>query len=86
MSTSSSSSSYVDDDDDLQPTKLSTIFLLRNSREHVQPFVLVQFRNLMYDRLVNVECRAWAPNIIQSTEGKERRGAVTFNIFRTQRA
>ena len=58
----------------------------RNSREHVQPFVLVQFMNLTYDRLVNVECRAWAPNIVQSAEGKQRRGMTTFNIFRTQRA
>lgn len=53
-----------------------------NSREHVQPFVLVQFKSLPNDRSVNVECRAWAPNIEQLTQGTTLRGMTKFTLYK----
>ncbi|CAF4320904.1 unnamed protein product [Rotaria sp. Silwood2] len=56
-------------------------FPYRNTQEHVEPFVLVQFTSLPFDKKVNVICRAWAPNIQQFSQGKTRRGVVTFDIL-----
>ncbi len=56
-------------------------FDYRNARDHVQPFVLVQFNQLPLYRLVSVTCRAWAPGIEHSTKGM--RGMVSFQLYRT---
>ncbi len=55
----------------------------RNARDHVQPFVLVQFNKLPIDRLVAVTCRAWAPGIEHSVSGM--RGMVGFQLYRTHK-
>ncbi|CAF0791701.1 unnamed protein product [Adineta ricciae] len=54
-----------------------------NSKEHVEPFVLVQFKNLTMEKKIDVQCRAWAPNIQQLSEGTTSRGMVTFTLLRT---
>jgi hypothetical protein len=59
----------------------SNIFFCRNARDHVQPFVLVQFNKLPLHRLVAITCRAWAPGIEHSTKGM--RGMVSFQLYRT---
>lgn len=53
----------------------------RNARDHVQPFVLVQFKNLPFDRLISITCKAYAPNIEHDTRGM--RGMVTFQLYRS---
>lgn len=53
----------------------------RNARDHVQPFVLVQFKSLPLDRLVSVTCRLWAPGVKQ--DAKAMRGMVNFQLFRS---
>jgi len=62
---------------------LYIFYFFRNSKEHVQPFVLVQFTSLPLDSTVNVECRAWAPNIQQLSQGTISRGMVTFNLYKS---
>jgi hypothetical protein len=57
------------------------VYLSSNARDHVQPFVLVQFKNLPKNRLISVTCRAYAPNIEHDTRGM--RGMVTFQLFRS---
>ncbi len=57
------------------------IFFFRNARDHVQPFVLVQFNKLPLYHLVTITCRAWAPGIEHSTKGM--RGMVSFQLYRT---
>jgi len=57
----------------------------RNSRDHVQPFVLVQFTSLPLEQTVNVECRAWAPNIQQLSQGSTIRGMVLFSLYRSNK-
>lgn len=59
------------------------IFLrYRNAPDHVQPFVLVQFKKLPENRLISVTCHAWAPGIEHDTRGM--RGMVTFQLYRTK--
>jgi hypothetical protein len=53
--------------------------------DYVQPFVLVQFTSLPFDLIVNIECRAWAPNIQQSSIGTQSRGMVSFNLYRSNK-
>ncbi|CAF1248191.1 unnamed protein product [Adineta steineri] len=56
-------------------------FPYRNARDHVQPFVLVQFKNLPIDRLISVTCKVWAPNIEHDT--RAMRGMTSFQLYRT---
>ncbi len=60
--------------------------MFRNSKEHVQPFVLVQFTSLPLDYTVNVECRAWAPNIQQLSQGTTMRGMVAFKLYKSNKS
>ncbi len=60
-------------------------FFFRNSRDHVQPFVLVQFTSLPLEQTVNVDCRAWAPNIQQLSQGSTVRGMVSFSLYRSNK-
>lgn len=53
----------------------------RNAPDHVQPFVLVQFRSLPLYRLISVTCRAWAPDLVHDT--RTMRGMVSFQLYRT---
>ncbi|CAF2851757.1 unnamed protein product [Rotaria sp. Silwood2] len=57
-------------------------FPYRNARDHVQPFVLVQFKNLPLHRLISITCRAWSPGIEHETRGM--RGMVAFQLYRSQ--
>ncbi|CAF1134770.1 unnamed protein product, partial [Didymodactylos carnosus] len=43
-------------------------FPYRSVKHHVQPFVLVQFNSIPKNRLINVQCRAWARNIEHETK------------------
>ncbi|CAF1046934.1 unnamed protein product [Rotaria sp. Silwood1] len=56
-------------------------FPYRNAKDHVQPFVLVQFNMLPLNRLVSVTCRAWAPGIEHNA--RRMRGMVSFQVYRT---
>ncbi|CAF0727498.1 unnamed protein product [Rotaria sordida] len=56
-------------------------FPYQNAKDHVQPFVLVQFNMLPLNRLVSVTCLAWAPGIEHNT--RRMRGMVNFQLYRT---
>ena len=56
-------------------------FVNSNAPSHVQPFVLVQFKNIPLDRLISVTCKVWAPGIEHDT--RAMRGMVTFQLYRT---
>ncbi|CAF2138223.1 unnamed protein product [Rotaria magnacalcarata] len=55
-------------------------FPFRNAKDHVQPFVLVQFNKLPLNRLVSITCRAWAPGIEHNA--RRMRGMVNFQLYR----
>ena len=57
-------------------------YLSSNAKDHVQPFVLVQFHDLPLNRLIGVTCRAWAPGIEHNVRGV--RGMVNFQLYRTK--
>lgn len=58
-----------------------SFFFFRNAKDHVQPFVLVQFNKLPLNRLISITCRAWAPGI--EYNAKRMRGMVSFKLYRT---
>lgn len=53
----------------------------RNQPGYLSPLIAVQFLNLTINQMVNVECRAWAKNIIYSGSIRDRMGSVTFQLF-----
>lgn len=54
-----------------------------NQDGYLSPLVAVQFRRPPIAKLVNVECRAWAKNIVyqKQTGAKDRMGSVHFEIL-----
>ncbi|XP_017473805.1 PREDICTED: sodium/potassium-transporting ATPase subunit beta-1 [Rhagoletis zephyria] len=52
-----------------------------NQPGYVSPLVAVQFEKLKQNQLVNIECRAWAKNVIYSGSLNARTGSVTFQLF-----
>ncbi|XP_026471690.1 sodium/potassium-transporting ATPase subunit beta-1-like [Ctenocephalides felis] len=53
----------------------------RNQRDYLSPLVAVQFKRPTVGRLINVECRAWARNIIYRGGNKDRQGSVHFELM-----
>jgi hypothetical protein len=66
-----------------QTEHLLNIFHYRNAPDHVQPFVLAQFKKLPLDRFISVTCRAWAPNMEHDT--RAMRGMVNFQLYRSHK-
>ncbi|XP_037828599.1 sodium/potassium-transporting ATPase subunit beta-1 [Lucilia sericata] len=52
-----------------------------NQPGYLSPLIAVQFEKLPLNKMVNIECRAWAKNIIYSGSVRDRKGSVTFQIF-----
>lgn len=52
-----------------------------NQEGYLSPIIAVQFPNLPHNNMVNIECRAWAKNIIYSGSVRDRKGSVTFQIL-----
>lgn len=54
-----------------------------NQPGYLSPLIAVQFKRPPVARLVNIECRAWARNIIyqRQTGAKDRMGSVHFEIL-----
>ncbi|XP_030381119.1 sodium/potassium-transporting ATPase subunit beta-1 [Scaptodrosophila lebanonensis] len=52
-----------------------------NQPGYLSPIVAVQFSRLPNNTLVEVECRAWAKNIIYSGRQRDRMGSVTFQLM-----
>ncbi|XP_049302864.1 sodium/potassium-transporting ATPase subunit beta-1 [Bactrocera dorsalis] len=52
-----------------------------NQPGYLSPLIAVQFEKLKQNQLVNIECRAWAKNIIYSGSLNARTGSVTFQLF-----
>uniref|UniRef100_A0A6M2DRV4 Putative sodium/potassium-transporting atpase subunit beta-2-like protein n=1 Tax=Xenopsylla cheopis TaxID=163159 RepID=A0A6M2DRV4_XENCH len=53
----------------------------RNQKDYLSPLVAVQFKRPEVGRLINVECRAWAKNIIYRGGNKDRQGSVHFELM-----
>jgi sodium/potassium-transporting ATPase subunit beta len=62
-----------------QPGFATYYFPFINTPGYLAPLVMIQFESLNPGILINVECKAWAKNIIHSR--MERRGSVHFEIL-----
>lgn len=54
-------------------------FPFTNQKGYVSPYVFVQFSNINHGVLVNVECQAWAKNIVYNRG--DRLGSVHFELL-----
>ncbi|KAH8251392.1 hypothetical protein KR032_010473 [Drosophila birchii] len=52
-----------------------------NQPGYLSPLVAVQFNSPPVGQMLDVECRAWAKNIIYSGSARDRKGSVTFQII-----
>ncbi|XP_015608284.1 sodium/potassium-transporting ATPase subunit beta-2 [Cephus cinctus] len=52
-----------------------------NTPGYLSPLVAVHFLRPKRNQIINVECRAWARNIIYSTTKLEKKGAVHFELM-----
>lgn len=52
-----------------------------NIKGYLSPLVSVQFENPKAGLVINVECIAWAPNIIYHGGERDRQGSVHFEIM-----
>lgn len=52
-----------------------------NSQGYLSPLVAVQFLRPTRNRIINVECKAWAKNIVYGTKKTEKKGAVHFELM-----
>lgn len=52
-----------------------------NIRGYLSPVVAVHFLRPARNRIINVECRAWAKNIEYSSYKSEKKGAVHFELM-----
>ncbi|KAH8238926.1 hypothetical protein KR038_008219 [Drosophila bunnanda] len=52
-----------------------------NQPGYLSPLVAVQFVSPPKGQMLDVECRAWAKNIIYSGSARDRKGSVTFQII-----
>ncbi|CAF1581857.1 unnamed protein product [Adineta steineri] len=60
-------------------------FPYMNAKDSVEPFVLVQFTSLPLEQKITIQCRAWAPNIEQFSQGSTMRGIAEFDITKTNK-
>ncbi|XP_001357413.1 sodium/potassium-transporting ATPase subunit beta-1 [Drosophila pseudoobscura] len=51
-----------------------------NQPGYLSPLVAVQFHSPPKGQMLDVECRAWAKNVIYSGSARDRMGSVTFQI------
>jgi len=54
-------------------------FPFKNTQGYLSPLVAVFFEKPKYGVLINIECKAWAHNIIH--DRFERRGSVHFELM-----
>lgn len=47
----------------------------------MSPLIAVQFQNISRHELINIECIAWAPNIIYKRSEIDRQGSVHFELL-----
>lgn len=59
----------------------SYYYPFRNQPNYLSPLVAVQFESIKLNQLLNVECRAWAKNVIYNGSLRDRKGSVTFQLF-----
>lgn len=53
----------------------------RNQPGYLSPLVAVRFEGLKINEILNVECRAWAKNIIYNGSLRDRQGSVSFQLY-----
>ncbi|XP_061402034.1 sodium/potassium-transporting ATPase subunit beta-1 [Musca vetustissima] len=52
-----------------------------NQKNYLSPLIAVQFEQLPVNKMINIECRAWAKNILYNGSVRDRMGSVTFQLF-----
>ncbi|XP_034474154.1 sodium/potassium-transporting ATPase subunit beta-1 [Drosophila innubila] len=52
-----------------------------NQPGYLSPLIAVQFNDMAIGKMMDVECRAWAKNIIYSGSLRDRMGSVTFQFL-----
>jgi len=52
-----------------------------NQPGYMSPLIAVQFEKVTLNQMVNIECRAWAKNIVYSGNTNSRTGSVAFQLF-----
>ncbi|XP_070497050.1 sodium/potassium-transporting ATPase subunit beta-1-like isoform X1 [Chironomus tepperi] len=52
-----------------------------NKRGYVSPLVAVKFLRPSVNQIINIECRAWAKNIVYSGSHRDRKGSVHFELM-----
>lgn len=52
-----------------------------NIEGYLSPLVVVQFKSPARRELINIECIAWAPNIVYKRSERDRQGSVHFELL-----
>ncbi|XP_022914206.1 sodium/potassium-transporting ATPase subunit beta-1-like [Onthophagus taurus] len=60
----------------------SYYYPFENVKNYLSPLIAVRVLNIKPSILVNIECRAWAKNIIYVGSYRDRRGSVHFELMR----
>lgn len=53
----------------------------KNVKGYLSPLIAVQFERPGLHRIINIECRAWAKNIIYNGSYRDRQGSVHFELM-----
>jgi len=53
----------------------------KNSPGYLSPLIAVQFERPELHRIINIECRAWAKNIIYNGSFRDRQGSIHFELM-----
>lgn len=56
-------------------------FPYTNQPGFLSPFVMIHFVRPVHNLVINIECKAWAKNIIHSDNRMERHGSVHFQLL-----
>lgn len=52
-----------------------------NQPGYLSLLITIQFKSLLFNKMVNIECRAWAKNVIYTGGAREWLGSITFQIL-----
>lgn len=63
------------------PSIPNSYYPFTNVAGYLSPLVSVKFDNPVRSRIINVECVAWASNIVYHGGDRDRSGSVAFEIM-----
>jgi sodium/potassium-transporting ATPase subunit beta len=53
----------------------------KNAPGYLSPLIAVQINRPTLNRIINIECRAWAKNIIYNGSMRDRQGSIVFELM-----